>query len=474
MFQIIGFFIRFHCTGNAVACHRSFGHSGLSIRTLSFRSMAGYVRLLYNKSMKKNTRSSSLPWFSQLFNILKKSIGPVWPFFGILTASMVVMYAYTVYYSPVLHQSTGLLILFTVLMLVHTTLHWFSPYITTQPRYVGVYLVIQSIMVFTIVFTTKNESLVYGLYMAMIGESIGLIRPLRKALIAIAVFLTLSAVNFGLIKNWTNLGSWVFMVIPTAVFVVVYVILFVRQIEEKQCAEMLLAELEEANEKLKDYNQKIEELTLTTERQRVARELHDTLAQGLAGLILQLEAAGKHLNNGNVERTDAILQQTRAQARQTLAEARHVIDDLRAVQPPAVDFAVFLQAETKRFQDLTAIPCNSQIDADILLDERLSLQLQKIVTEGLGNIARHAGATHAWVNVKMQDGKIHLEIRDNGIGFDVDAKMNQPGHYGLIGMRERTRMLGGHFEISSQPGAGSSLNFLFPMAARLAKDTKND
>jgi len=99
----------------------------------------------------------------------------------------------------------------------------------------------------------------------------------------------------------------------------------------------LLAELESANRQLTEYAARVEDLTIAAERQRMARELHDTLSQGLAGLILQLEAADAHLAADRPERARGILEQSMEKARGTLKEARQVIDDLR--QPAGHDLA---------------------------------------------------------------------------------------------------------------------------------------
>lgn len=94
-----------------------------------------------------------------------------------------------------------------------------------------------------------------------------------------------------------------------------FAIMFFRQVHERQRIQSFLQDLQEAHKK-------VEELTLANERQRMARDLHDTLAQGVAGLIMRLEAADAHLSRGNTERTGEIIKQSMQQARRTLADAR--------------------------------------------------------------------------------------------------------------------------------------------------------
>ncbi len=138
------------------------------------------------------------------------------------------------------------------------------------------------------------------------------------------------------------------------VFVVIYVTLYMRQNEAREQAQSIAAELETANRQLSDYAAQVEDLTIANERQRMARELHDTLSQGLAGLILQLEAADAHLTNNRNDKAQSIINNAMKQARVTLADARRAIDDLR--QPSLDDLDSALRREIDRFTDATGIP----------------------------------------------------------------------------------------------------------------------
>lgn len=142
--------------------------------------------------------------------------------------------------------------------------------------------------------------------------------------------------------------------IPIVVFVILFISLYMRQNEAREQAQSLATELESANRQLTEYASQVEELTLAAERQRLARELHDTLSQGLTGLVLQLEAVKAHLESGRGERAVAIIEQSLARARSTLADSRSAIDDLRAV-PAGLPEA--MRAKAERFTQATGIPC---------------------------------------------------------------------------------------------------------------------
>src|SRR5262249_33090189 len=111
----------------------------------------------------------------------------------------------------------------------------------------------------------------------------------------------------------------------------------------------LLTQAMAANRQLEEYAARVEDLTLSHERQRLARELHDTRAEGRAGLILQLEAGDSHLGHGSVARAQAIVSQAMTRARHTLADARRAIADLRAGDSALADLDLAIRAEVERF-----------------------------------------------------------------------------------------------------------------------------
>jgi NarL family two-component system sensor histidine kinase YdfH len=215
--------------------------------------------------------------------------------------------------------------------------------------------------------------------------------------------------------------------------------------------------LESANAKLAANAAMIESLTLQSERQRMARELHDTLAQGLSGLVLQLEAVKAHLASGRTDRGSAIVDQALTRARATLAESRAVIDDLRA---SPTNLGEFIREKVDRFTQGTGIPC----DVDLSIQENeLSPEVTGhtlgILSEALMNITRHAQATQVKIRYTVHNGELALEVHDNGRGFNTSAPMST-GHYGLLGMRERARLTGGLLNIESNPQQGTSVRFV--------------
>ncbi|MCA9959352.1 MAG: sensor histidine kinase [Anaerolineales bacterium] len=380
------------------------------------------------------------------------------PFFWVLTIVMVMLYGSALYTTPAVRVLPRLII-FTLLFGLHGGLHWLSPLFATTPRRMAVYLPLQVALAALLSLLSQTTAVALGLYLALVGETVGILEDWRRSLVAIAIYLLLIAITLGLMENWRASLTWIGMLIPMLIFVFVYVTLFVRQSQARSEAQHLLQELAAAHQQLAAYAQQVETLTLTNERQRMARELHDTLAQGLAGLVLQLEALEVNLERGNVPQAAHIAGQAKTRARSTLADARRAIDDLRitGTQSPLEAIA----REVERFTSATGIPCATELPTALDLPSLQSEHLLRCISEGLTNVARHAQATQAWVTLTQADAALHITVRDNGRGFDPTAI--PAGHYGLVGLRERARLAGGTLHIASEPEQGTRIEMVIPL-----------
>jgi len=220
--------------------------------------------------------------------------------------------------------------------------------------------------------------------------------------------------------------------------------------------------LEAAHAALANYAARMEELTLANERQRLARELHDTLAQGLAGLAMQLDVVDALLSEENLKEAQEVVQQAMARSRATLAGARKAIDDLRSDGSVTFDCCEAVQEEILHFTSATGIACHADLAALATAPSPFHEHMLRVVTEGLLNVARHAQAHQVWVHAIHQDGTLTIEIHDDGIGFDTSHEATRTGHYGLLGLRERARLIGGYLEVESASDMGTTIRFSLP------------
>ena len=384
-------------------------------------------------------------------------------FFLFMTLVLVGMYVLSLVQNPNLHQFWPAA-LFTLLLVIHILLHWSVIAIIQTPTRQTWYILGQGLLAFAITHLSGNTGMIFSLYMALIGESIGYLGLSRWSLLSTGYFLSLSVINFSLSTNanFATAMFWILTAVPVVIFIGMYVTLYLRQTEAREKAQALAAELEAANRQLSEYAARVEDLTITAERERVARELHDTLSQGLAGLTLQLEAADAHLAHQRPEKAREIIAQAMQKAREALSDARRVISDLR--ENNFGELGTSLRREIDRFEAATGLPCAFHADSTPLLPDSVKETVIRSASEALTNIARHAQASEAAVTLTIKEQMLKLEIQDNGLGFDPN---NIPsGHYGLLGLRERARLISGTLTLDTAPQKGTILTIQIPVESQ--------
>lgn len=391
-------------------------------------------------------------------SIKKSERDPVW-FLWFLTFVMISLYGITLFENSHLRKPVWI-ILFTIMMAVHIVLHWKLGKLLTKPKMDRWYILIQGAIGLALVILSRSIILPVAIFMGLIGEGVGVYGLSLRSVLATTYYLLLAFIGMLFIPNNGPLWGWALGLIPVLFFVVLYVVLYQRQLEAKEEAQRLLQQLETANLQLSEYAVKVEDLTILSERQRMARDLHDTLSQGLAGLILQLEAADAHLSNQRYDKAGEIIHQSMDRARSTLNDARKTIGDLRGnsvIQSSLVDR---IQNEIEKFSKL----CSASCEFDHHLSQEIPIQIQeatlRVVSESLNNIARHASAEYVKISLFEQGDHLRLTISDDGCGFD--PTQGKEGHYGLIGMRERVNLSGGEFLVISEPGRGTTVDVQFP------------
>jgi signal transduction histidine kinase len=201
---------------------------------------------------------------------------------------------------------------------------------------------------------------------------------------------------------------------------------------------------------------------LESERRTIARELHDELGQSLQAIKINLQTAQRFPQEGAARLTDSIglVDHTIQQVRALSVDLRpSLLDDLGLVA--ALEWYVERQAQRFGFVGrFAASPHN------LRLNPTVETACFRIVQEALTNVARHAKATQVWVELRQQGEKLHLMIRDNGVGCDVSAMQEravQGVSFGLLGMRERAELAGGTFTMQSAPARGTEIRLCFPL-----------
>ena len=203
------------------------------------------------------------------------------------------------------------------------------------------------------------------------------------------------------------------------------------------------------------------------ERNRLAREIHDTLAQGITAVVLQLEHADALLDTRTGRlRIQQSVRQALTQARANLEETRRSVHDLRAAP---LEGRTLSEALAKLVEEWNAqgggngdgTATFELIGESRLLPVRVEIGLYRMAQEALANVRRHAQARRVTLRLETVPHSIRLQVEDDGRGFDPEEV--RPGSYGLIGLNERTRLLGGTLWLESSPGAGTRLDIALPL-----------
>lgn len=194
------------------------------------------------------------------------------------------------------------------------------------------------------------------------------------------------------------------------------------------------------------------------ERSRIAREIHDTLAQGYVGVSIQLEVLSQLLRQNRPEEAAKHLDNTRNIVRDGLAEARQSIWALRTQDSAETTLPVKLRRLAEAAGDHELQSSFSIFGAYRPLPSGTEREILRIAQEAIQNVKKHAGAGHLSVQMEYGLSGISLEIRDDGRGFAPGERIDSPaGHYGVTGMRERAVAIGGKLEITSEPNVGTTV-----------------
>ncbi|KDN17263.1 sensor histidine kinase [Amycolatopsis rifamycinica] len=200
------------------------------------------------------------------------------------------------------------------------------------------------------------------------------------------------------------------------------------------------------------------------ERQRMAREIHDTLAQGLAGILAQLQAAGQTPDQPPSLRRH--LANATELTRESLVEARRTV---QAVEPTVLAGAQLPDAigdVARRWSEVNAVDAVLTTTGDARpMHTDVEVALLRTAQEALANVAKHARAGRVGLTLSYMADLVTLDVRDDGVGFDPDAGRadgSGDGGFGLAGMRQRVQRLAGRLDVESEPGGGTAISVTVP------------
>jgi signal transduction histidine kinase len=275
----------------------------------------------------------------------------------------------------------------------------------------------------------------------------------------------LLGIKVGSVNGFFQFGIWFLGLLCLHIFTGIGV----HERAARQRSDALVKELTEAQEQLRTYALRAEEVATTRERARLAREVHDTLAQGLAAIKMHLET-GTTVFYEQPELAYNHMELARKLAGEHLHETRVSILNLRTDALEGHTLPSALAKAALAWQpERSAAFCVSGIAEEapfwLTLPPAVELACYRIVQEALSNAAKHGQAQHAEVELSLENNELCLTITDDGCGFDPATLYPgaQRGGFGIIGMHERLKLLNGRLEILSTPAAGTQVVAMLPI-----------
>jgi signal transduction histidine kinase len=291
--------------------------------------------------------------------------------------------------------------------------------------------------------------------------------PWRAAILAAALASVLVHVPQAVRAGGVGMGHVVFSLVGLGVLTLI--ILSMRVItEQSHRRQQLIDALEATREELARTARRTGVLE---ERQRLAGEIHDTLAQAFTSIVMLLEAAQSALDSASKEAAGHI-EQALYTAREALGEARRLVWSLRPESLERGGVPEALHRATSQLARQTGIAARTVVTGETRrLPAALEITLLRAAQEALANVRRHAHARHVTVTLSYMEDVAVLDVCDDGVGFEPGALPTAPGWQsglGLVAMRERIEALQGSLIVESNPGQGSTLVVELPTSPRLA------
>lgn len=379
-------------------------------------------------------------------NVKGRALAMEYPVIG----GILLVYTATVFFQSAQNWNIKSIVSFSLLITLHAVMYLYREQLFKEK--IGFYLFLQGVIIFSLSIVIKEnyQAAYLGLIPMIIAQSIQLCRNVQKTLFSVLYFYLIYCIPIISTDGYTELLHSLSLLVLISFSIAVYGYLYSNQVRAFEKTQRLLVEIETANEK-------IEELARESERQKLARDIHDTLLQGMAGVLLKMEALDIHLENGNVEKSQQIAQKIANQTRDSLKESREIINGLRLHDEIKRDLGLAIDKEIEIFRQQTAIDINvnkTGYHYGAVVTEK---NIAYIIREILMNINKHAKATKVNIIAVLEVDRIIIRVEDNGVGFDYKHFHRIYGHYGIIGMQERAKVINGQLNIESEKQYGTCI-----------------
>jgi signal transduction histidine kinase len=347
-----------------------------------------------------------------------------------------------------------------VLLLVMALLQFGMPKAGSPDWQFHAYFAVQGSLATTLLFLQPGWTMFPLLYFPLSVQAM-LTFSWGPAIAWIAVFSLATAASFVYGMSWEEGLIGLVMYGGINLFFAGYATALKRADTARRESQALLEELQEAHRQLQEYALRAEELAVVEERNRLAREMHDTLGHRLTVASVQLEGA-QRLCPTDPERAASMVGTVREQVREALGELRGTVATLRTPIEADLQLRSSLRRLVGHFEGATGLTVHRVLpDAIPDLPAEYRMALYRAAQEALTNVQRHAGASQVWLVLTAGDEAITLLVGDDGRGLTLSGE--EMG-FGLQGMRERAAQLGGALYVEPRRGGGTQLSFRLPLS----------
>lgn len=356
---------------------------------------------------------------------------------------LIILFSSALYFENAYRQRLIVLILIFVLFLVNNV----SKYFLKDQNKLFLLFFADIALIYMMEYSSRLliNYFFHTFYIIVFLEA-SLLLPPKKGLTVGIITVIISIIKYGYLVyykfNLSNVSQMVFFL--TVNVLILIIAAFAKQTkEEKEKQEVLYRELLDTHRQLKEYTDELKRLSVIEERNRIARDIHDTLGHDMTALIMQLQMAD-HYAKSDLKKTGELLNRSLKTARDSLSKIREVVATLRGKET-SPELAIKTMAD--EFSKKTGAEIRLEMEGEIVKDYGINWAIYHILQEGMTNAIRHGNATKIMIKLVYSNEAVKFTIKDNGQGALVLIE-----GFGLKGIRERVQAFGGQVEYKSQDG----------------------
>ena len=364
-------------------------------------------------------------------------------FYIIKIIILTLLFLFALYFENAQQQRLAVLMTIFLVLIINSSIKYF---IKNKNIYF-ISFILDSILIFLLEqnFRLLVNYFLHSFYIITLIEA-SITLSVGKGIIAGTVVSAFSMIKFIYLVyfkfNISSFSQFIFFLLVNAVIMITAIFAQYNK-TEKEKQDILYRELLDTHKKLKEYTEEVRRLSIIEEKNRIARDIHDSLGHNMTALIMQLQMAEHYLKTDASKSTE-LLNSSIKTAKDSLKGIREVVETLRG-KSLLPDKTIHVLVD--EFADKTGTKIKLNVDGDIIRDYDIHTALYHILQEGMTNAVRHGKAADIWIELNYGEDNVKFSIRDNGTGADT---INEG--FGIKGIKERVKALNGNVEFKSENG----------------------